>query len=179
MEYSEDYETHATAIAKLFSDTFTASEGAEEGTLISILVRRLIEETPTEDLRAFTAWEKGELLGGIFFTRLTYEADSRIVFMMAPVAVATERQGEGVGQRLITHGLDTLRKYGVNIAVTYGDPSFYSRVGFKPVAEAELPAPQPLQHPEGWIAQSLTEAPLTPLSRPVRCVTAFDNPAYW
>jgi putative acetyltransferase len=99
--------------------------------------------------------------------------------MMAPVAVATAHQGKGIGQRLIAHGLDALRQEGVDIAVTYGDPAFYGRVGFKPVTEADLPAPQPLGQPQGWIAQSLTEAPLTPLSGPARCVAAFDDPALW
>ena len=75
--------------------------------------------------------------------------------------------------------LDALRQEGVDIAVTYGDPAFYGRVGFKPVSEADLPAPQPLGQPQGWIAQSLTDAPLTPLRGPARCVAAFDDPALW
>ena len=179
MDYSTDAQTHADAIAALFASTFTASEGAEEGALIGALARRLIAETPTEDLRVVTAWENGVLVGGIFFTRLTYAGDSRKVFMMAPVAVATEHQGKGIGQRLIAHGLDALRQEGVDIAVTYGDPAFYGRVGFKPVSAADLPAPQPLQQPQGWIAQSLTDAPLTPLSGPACCVAAFDDPAFW
>lgn len=147
--------------------------------MIGALARRLIAETPTEDLRVVTAWEDGALLGGIFFTRLTYEGDPRRVFMMAPVAVATPHQGKGIGQRLIAHGLDALRQEGVDIAVTYGDPAFYGSVGFKPVSEADLPAPQPLGQPQGWIAQSLTDAPLTPLAGPARCVAAFDDPALW
>lgn len=179
MNYSTDYTTHAESIAELFASTFTASEGAEEGALIGALVCRLIEETAREDLRVFTAWEDGALLGGICFTRLTYSGDPRTVFMMAPVAVATAHQGKGIGQRLIAHGLEALRQEGVGIAVTYGDPDFYGRVGFKPVSEADLPAPQPLNQPQGWIAQSLTEAPLTPLSGPARCVAAFDDPALW
>jgi predicted N-acetyltransferase YhbS len=179
MNFLTDIYTHADALAQLFASTFTASEGAEEGALIGALARRLIAETPTEDLRVVTAWEDGVLVGGIFFTRLTYAGDSRKVFMMAPVAVATEHQGKGIGQRLIAHGLDALRQEGVDIAVTYGDPAFYGRVGFKPVSAADLPAPQPLQQPQGWIAQSLTDAPLTPLSGPARCVAAFDDPAFW
>ena len=179
MDYSTEFTMHAEAIAALFEATFTASEGAEEGALIGALARRLIAETPAEDLRAFTAWEEGALLGGIFFTRLIYAGDPRTVFLMAPVAVATERQGKGVGQRLIAQGLDALRQEGVDIAVTYGDPTFYGRVGFKPVSEADLLAPQPLGQPEGWIAQSLTKAPLTPLRGPARCVAAFDDPALW
>jgi putative acetyltransferase len=61
MDYSTDYETQAEAIAELFASTFTASEGAEEGALIGALARRLIAETPAEDLRVFTAWENGAL----------------------------------------------------------------------------------------------------------------------
>lgn len=179
MDFSTDYETHAERIVDLFGATFTASEGAQEGALIGDLVRRLIAQTPAEDLRVFTAWEDGTLTGGILFSRLAYEGDPRTVFMMAPVAVATEHQGKGIGQQLITHGLDVLRQEGVDIAVTYGDPAFYGRVGFAPVSEADLPAPHALQHPEGWIAQSLTEAPLTPVSGPVRCVDAFNDPALW
>jgi predicted N-acetyltransferase YhbS len=177
--YSTDYEDLIEVIADLFTASFAASEGVDEGTLIGALARRLIEDTPTEDLRVFTVWEDDLLLGGIFFTRLTYESDPRTVFMMAPVAVRTAHQGKGIGQRLIAHGLDALRQEGVDIAVTYGDPAFYGRVGFGPVSENDFPAPQPLQQPQGWIAQSLTDTPLTPLRGSVRCVAAFDDPALW
>lgn len=179
MDYSSDYTIHAEAIADLFASTFTASEGADEGALIGILARRLVAKTPDEDLRVVTAWEDGTLLGAIFFTRLIYKGDPRTVFMMAPVAVATEHQGKGVGQRLIAHGLDALRQEGVDIAVTYGDPAFYGRIGFEPVSEADLPAPQPFNQPQGWLAQSLTKEPLTRFSGPAHCVTAFDDPALW
>ena len=77
------------------------------------------------------------------------------------------------------HGLDALRQEGVDIAVTYGDPAFYGRVGFNPVSEADLPAPQPLNQPQGWIAQSLTDAPMTPLRGLAHCVTAFNDPSLW
>lgn len=179
MIFSTDDKPHAAAIADLFQATFAASESAEEGALIGDLVRRLIAQTPAADLRVFTAWEDGALLGGILFTRLAYAGDPRRVFLMAPVAVATAHQGKGIGQRLIAHGLDALRQEGVDIAVTYGDPAFYGRVGFRPVSEADLPAPQPLNQPQGWIAQSLTDAPLTPLRGPAQCVAAFDDPALW
>ena len=179
MDFLTDYATYETEISELFAATFTASEGAEEGALIGTLARRLIAETPAEDLRVFTAREDGVLIGGIFFTRLSYDNDPRTVFMMAPVAVATAHQGQGTGQRLIAHGLDALAQEGVDIAVTYGDPAFYGRVGFEPVTVSDLPAPQPLNHPLGWIAQSLTDTPLTPLRGPARCVAAFDDPALW
>jgi predicted N-acetyltransferase YhbS len=63
--------------------------------------------------------------------------------------------------------------------MTYGDPTFYGSVGFEPISEAALPAPQPLNQPPSWIAQSLTDAPLAPLRGPARCVAAFDDPTLW
>lgn len=98
---------------------------------------------------------------------------------MTPVALATVNQGKGIGQRLIAHGLDALRREDVEIAVTNADPAFYGRVGLEPVSAADLSAPQPLNQPQGWIAQSLTDAPLTPLRGPARCVAAFDDHALW
>lgn len=179
MDYSTDFTDHAEALAALFEASFAGSEGVEEGALIGVLVRRLIADTQDNDLRIITAWEDGAPLGGICFTRLIYSNDPRKVFMMAPVAVATAHQGKGIGQRLITHGLQVLREEGVDIAVTYGDPAFYSRVGFKPISVADLPAPQPLNLPQGWVAQSLTEELLTPLNGTARCVSAFDDPVFW
>lgn len=179
MEFSTDYTNHADEIADLFAASFAASEGPDSGALIGDLARRLIAGTPAKDLRVFMAWEDGGLVGGILLTRLIYEGDTRRVFMLGPVAVATSRQGQGIGQRLIAHGLDELRKEDVDIVVTYGDPAFYGRVGFAPVREADMPAPQPLQQPQGWLAQSLTETSLTPVRGPVRCVAAFDDPALW
>ena len=143
------------------------------------LTGQLIADTPPDDLRVVTAWRDDMLLGGIFLSRLTYAGDPRTVFMMGPVAVATAHQGQHIGKRLISHGLDALRHQGVDIAVTYGDPAFYGRIGFEPVSEVDIPAPHPLQQPQGWVAQSLTRAPLTPLRGPARSVAAFDDPRLW
>jgi putative acetyltransferase len=179
MIYATTYADRTDEIAALFTSTFSDSEGAEEGVLIGDLVRRLMADTPPADLRVFTAWDGDALVGGIFFSPLVYAGDTRRVVLLSPVAVATGRQGEGIGQRLIARGLDALRQEGVEIAVTYGDPGFYGRVGFLPVPEADVPAPHNLQHPQGWLARSLTDTPLTPLRGPVACATAFNDPALW
>ncbi|UWQ93922.1 N-acetyltransferase (plasmid) [Rhodobacteraceae bacterium M382] len=179
MEFSAEYEVHASAIANLFTASFTASEGSDEGELIGALARRLMEETPSEHLRVFTAWNNGELDGAIIFSRLTFKGDKRVVFVLGPVAVATKRQRQNIGQRLIAHGLRVLQQEGVDFAATYGDPRFYERVGFSTITEKDVPAPFPLQHPEGWLGQFLNNATKTPLQGPSRCVTAFDDPIFW
>ncbi|MCA3507044.1 MAG: N-acetyltransferase [Rhodobacter sp.] len=179
MDFVADHEEHVDEIARLFSVTFTASEGADEGVLIGRLALRLMTKTPPEDVRVLVAWDSGAAVGAIIFSRLTYESDNRLVFVLGPVAVAPDRQNEGIGQRLIAWGIDLLRQEGVDIALTYGDPGFYRRVGFRAIAQDEVSAPFPLQHPEGWLGQSLSGAPITPIKGPARCVAAFDDPVFW
>ncbi|MBK1621459.1 GNAT family N-acetyltransferase [Lamprobacter modestohalophilus] len=179
MPFSTDPQGCEEAIIELFRATFTASEGAEEGDLIGDLVHNLLASTAQQDRFVFIAEEDDAIIGGILFSRLTYEQDQRTVFVLAPVAVATDQQGKGIGQRLLNHGLAVLRKAGVDIAMTYGDPGYYAKVGFKPISEADAPAPFKLQQPEGWLAQSLTDRAVTPLKGPSRCVEALNHPVYW
>jgi predicted N-acetyltransferase YhbS len=166
-------------IIDLFARTFTQSEGPEEGALIQELVTDLLATTPEDDIRVFITGEDGALCAAAVFTRLSYAADPRTVFILSPMAVAPEHQRKGLGQALLGHALTVLKNEGVDIAVTYGDPNYYEQVGFHPVAEDLVPAPLPLAHPEGWIAQSLTDAPLTSLDGPARCVSALNRPQIW
>jgi putative acetyltransferase len=179
MQFSSDHNGHEAAIADLFAATFTASEGADEGTLIGDLARDLLMRTAPDDIRVFTALGDGALIACAIFTRLRYARDPRKVFLLSPMAVSTDRQRQGVGQALLRHALADLRAAGVDVATTYGDPSFYGRVGFMPVTETTVPAPRPLSQPQGWIAQSLTGAALSPLQGPATCVAALDDPAFW
>lgn len=179
MQITQDQEGRNDQIAQLFKDTFTASEGADEGALIHALSNDLLTTTPADDLRIFTADDTDTLCGCAIFTRLRFANDPRVAFLLSPMAVATEHQGKGVGQKLLTHALNALRDEGVEIAVTYGDPNFYGRVGFAPVSTDTVPAPQPLSMPQGWIAHSLTDAPLTPFAGPSICAPALNNPEFW
>ncbi len=179
MIFSSEFKSQAEEIIGLFTSTFTASEGADEGRLIGTLVRNLIATTPDKDLFVFTAWEDGALAGGIAFSRLTYPQDDREIFLLGPVAVAPDRQKQGIGQKLLTHGLNELRKRGVDVAITYGDPDYYRRVGFVPITEDQARPPRALSHPHGWLGQSLTDRPLDRLTGPSSCVAAFDSPDYW
>jgi len=93
--------------------------------------------------------------------------------------VATAHQAKGLGTSLIQAGLDKLRSDGTQIAVTYGDPAYYQRFGFRQVSTDQVPAPQPLSHPHGWQAISLAGAALPALSTPVKAAPAFDLPELW
>jgi putative acetyltransferase len=99
--------------------------------------------------------------------------------MLAPVAVSTEHQGKGVGQALIIYGLKELKNRSVAVAITYGDPSFYSKVGFRALSENVIQAPLKLSMPEGWLGQSLTGEQIPTINERPKCVKEFNHPAYW
>jgi len=90
--------------------------------------------------------------------------------MLAPVAVTTQHQGKGVGQALINYGLQELKNRSVAVVITYGDPSFYSKVEFQALSEAVIQAPLKLSMPEGWLGQSLTEEPIPTINERPTCV---------
>lgn len=166
------------AVTDLFKAVFTASEGLEEGTTISELVSELILSTDPSALRGFVAVSEDTVVGGIFFSALGLPSAQR-AFLLSPVAIATHVQQQGLGQRLIRHGLEALRADDVELVFTYGDPAFYGKVGFAPVSEQTVPPPQPLSQPEGWLGQSLRGDGIAPMTGPSQCVKAFDYPRYW
>ena len=179
MRIARDVNGIEDAVERLFRDAFTASEGADEGDLVGGLARDLLRTTPPEDIRVFTAVEGDAPIGAGIFSRLTFSEDTRIVMLLSPMAVATDRQKTGVGQALLTHALDALRDEGVDVAMTYGDPAYYGQVGFQPVTEAQVSAPLPLSFPHGWIGQSLTGGGLPDLKGSSTCVPALNRPDIW
>jgi predicted N-acetyltransferase YhbS len=166
------------ALTSLFTSVFTASEGHREGRLIGKLAAALSSGIDNQDIICFGTYEDASIIGSIFFTRLSFSEDIP-VYLLAPVAVSTAHQGRGVGQALIRHGLDEMKKRAVSVVTTYGDPAFYAKLGFQPLSEKQLPAPLTLSMPQGWLGQSLTDQPIpTFVDRPT-CVQALDDPVYW
>ncbi len=179
MEFSTGFQGNEKEIIDLIGATFSASEGLDEGKLVGGLASDLLFETAPDDLVVCTANEAGNIIGCIMFSRMTFAEDDRTVFLMAPVAVSPSHQGKGVGQRLVRFGLEHLARSGADVAITYGDPDYYSKVGFRQIDESVAQAPARLQFPHGWLAQPLSGTDLTPLKGSSRCVGALDNPAYW
>ena len=114
----------------------------------------------------------------IIFSRLTFEKEIS-AFLLSPVAIDTSHQGEGIGQKLISFGLNTLKENGVELALTYGDPRYYTKTGFSPITEKTVKAPLPLSQPEGWLGQSLVSNEIEPIAGNSQCVEAMNKPEIW
>lgn len=165
-------------IEKLFTHAFTASEGEKEGNLIGKLSARLSNEINNLDIYCLGAFIKNELVASIFFTKLYYNSNVN-VYMLAPVAVSPQHQKKGIGSSLIKFGLAELKNKAADIVVTYGDPSFYSRVGFQPITEDIIKAPLKLSMPQGWLGQSLKGKSIKVIKERPSCVEAFKDQVYW
>lgn len=170
--------SHQKIVTELFRSVFSVSESIEEGQLIGELVGNLFTTLDNQAVIGFGAYEKTSLRGAIFFTQLRFSTPIK-VYMLAPVAVSTEHQGKGIGQELITHGLNTMQQRTVDVITTYGDPAFYSKVGFEPLSETTIEAPLTLSMPVGWQGQSLTQTPIPTIAEKPACVAAFNNAVYW
>lgn len=170
--------TDLEEMQRLFVNVFSDSEGEAEGFLIGKLVSDLAVKTDAQDIYGFTATEKSRMVGCILFTKLTFDNGIN-AFLLSPVAVHTGCQGKGIGQNLIKFGINHLTEEGVKLVFTYGDPNFYSKVGFMRVTEKVAKAPLKLSQPEGWLCQSLSGDDILPIPGNSYCVEALNNPVYW
>ncbi len=78
---------------------------------------------------ALVAEDNGSVVGHILFSRM--QAPFRALGL-APVSVAPERQGTGIGSRLIRAGLERAQSEGWQGVFVLGDPAYYRRFGFDP-----------------------------------------------
>ena len=165
-------------IKQLFTNVFSDSEGQAEGLVIGNLTYDVMTDTDAHDLYGFVATENEQIIGSIFFTRLTFQ-NGVSAFMLSPVAIQTSYQRKGIGQKLINFGINHLKENGVSIVFTYGDPTFYSKVGFSQISEKIIKAPLKLSQPEGWLGQSLVSDKIEPIAGTSYCVEAFNKPEIW
>lgn len=165
-------------IIHLFKTVFSTSEGEDEGKLIGSLVEKLSNIIDNESTICCATISENEIIASIFLTKL-FNNENQIIYMLAPVAVSSLHQGKGLGQSLIKYGIEILKSKSSHAIVTYGDPAFYSKVGFEPLSENIIQAPLTMSMPEGWLGQSLTSSPIQKLNSKPTCVEPFNDPKYW
>jgi putative acetyltransferase len=83
-------------------------------------------------LASFVAEAQGQLVGHILFSRISIEMAGGSVpaVALAPLAVLPKLQRQGIGNILVSHGLDWLRGGIEEIVLVLGHPEYYARFGF-------------------------------------------------
>lgn len=123
-------------------------------------------------LASIVAELDGQIAGHVLFSRMLVEtADGRVAAVaLAPVAVLPEFQRQGIGGKLIHHGLELLRQQGERIAIVLGRPEYYPRFGFSVEKAAALESPFPR---EAYMALELSPGALDGVRGKVKYAAAF------
>jgi len=105
--------------------------GCDEHYLLHIM-RGSADFIPELDL---VAVHDGEIIGNIVCDRSVIKTDNGstvAVLTLGPIAVLPEFQGQGAGGLLIEEAKRLARNLGFEAILLYGDPKYYSRLGFIP-----------------------------------------------
>lgn len=88
---------------------------------------------------SLVAEEGNEVCGHILFTPVTLSGVPELPIVgLAPMAVAPERQNQGLGSALVRTGLDECKRQGFVAVVVLGHPNYYPRFGFQPASKFQL-----------------------------------------
>ncbi len=93
--------------------------------------------------------------------------------LLGPIAIHPIRQGEGIGAALMATSLDKARATGWERVLLVGDPPYYARFGFEPIAD-RVEFPQPV-NPSRVLGLPLVEGGLDDLSGDVTKWTTTAN----
>lgn len=164
------------------SGIHTSAFGQEQGQEIVELVNGLLDDETAAPLLSLVAEIEGRLAGHILFTLAKLQYDQKIsARILAPLAVSSDFQSEGVGGALIREGLKQLAESGVDLVFVLGHPGYYPKFGFQPagVLGLEAPYPIPLEHADAWMVQELKAGVIVSIEGKVQCSEVLNQPQHW
>ena len=125
-------------IATILTQAFEQSDEAK-------LVERLRGSNSYVSDLSLVAEINQQVVGHILFSYAKLEGDySQLVLVLAPLAVAPPFQGQGIGGKLVRHGLQTARSLGNSLVTVLGHPNYYARFGFEPAEKYGIQSPFPV-----------------------------------
>ena len=92
---------------------------------------------------SLVAEEDGRLVGHVAISPVAISSGAKNWFGLGPISVAPDRQGRGIGTRLMNAALENLRGQHAAGCVVLGDPAFYGRFGFAVQPDMRLPGVPP------------------------------------
>jgi predicted N-acetyltransferase YhbS len=120
---------------------------------------------------AFVAHSAGELVGTISLWDVTAGEAARPALLLGPVAVTGHLRGQGIGRKLVRHGLNQAAALGHAAVILVGDAPYYGGFGFTRALTEGLVLPGPVET-ERFLglelkpgALSLTRGPVTASGR--------------
>ncbi|MBB5752479.1 GNAT family N-acetyltransferase [Prosthecomicrobium pneumaticum] len=115
----------------------------------------------------------GELVGTVRLWDVS--AGGRPALMLGPLAVADDRQGEGIGGRLMRVALTRAAGFRHDAVILVGDAPYYARFGFSAAPTRRLQMPGPVD-PDRFLALELTKGALDGAAGMLRPTGAIAAP---
>ncbi|MCC4106773.1 GNAT family N-acetyltransferase [Serratia ureilytica] len=78
--------------------------------------------------------DEGGVVGYAAFSPVDVAGEDRQWVALAPLAVDENLRRQGLAEKLVYEGLDSLNEFSYAAVVVLGDPAYYGRFGFKPAA---------------------------------------------
>jgi len=129
----------AEAVRQVVSAAFHPGNEAE-------LVERIRASDRYVEAMELVAVDGEEIIGHVMVsgTSITDDSgESSTISMLSPLAVAPERQRQGIGGTLVRAVIEIADRSGEPLIVLEGDPTYYSRLGFVPAATLGIDMPLP------------------------------------
>ena len=160
-----------------------AAFGEEEAPVITDLVNGLFTDKTAMPLLSLVAVEHDQLIGHALYTKAKITQTKKPVStrILAPLAVLPGAQKMGIGSKLISAGLEQLKKSGVELVFVLGHPGYYQRCGFTPAGPLgfEAPYPIPEEHATAWMVQALNDNVIGRIKGKVQCSEVLNQPEHW
>lgn len=170
----ESTEYEKESIKKVHREAF----GEPEGEAVSQLAVDLLEDETAMPVLSLVAEHDSEIIGSIIFSTIKVGGvEDTSAYILCPLAVSKAHQGTGVGMTLINQGLQVLGERGAKFVLVLGDPSYYSRAGFK--SDHNLSPPYTIDYPEAWMARELVDNSLEKVKGVVQCASSLSSPEHW
>ncbi|WP_432525728.1 GNAT family N-acetyltransferase [Serratia sp. BFP-2025] len=78
--------------------------------------------------------DEGGVVGYAAFSPVDVAGEDRQWVALAPLVVDESLRRQGLAEKLVYEGLDSLNEFSYAAVVVLGDPAYYGRFGFKPAA---------------------------------------------
>lgn len=127
-------------IAAIHDVNKQAFDGREAEARLVDVIRKSENFIPELSL---VAEENGQILGHILFSCVHIETENGAVYAiaLAPMAVLPGTQKQGIGSKLVRHGLEECKNLGHAIVIVLGHTDYYPRFGFSASLAKSLECP--------------------------------------
>jgi predicted N-acetyltransferase YhbS len=172
-------ESDRSAITAIHLSAF----GQEQGQEIVELVKGLLGDVTAKPLLSLVVETEGKLVGHVLFTsaKLQPEGQEVSIRILAPLAISSDFQGQGIGGVLIREGLKQLAQSGVDLVFVLGHPGYYPKFGFQTagVLGFEAPYPIPSEHADAWMVQEMKAGIIGSVKGRIQCSEVLNQPQHW